>query len=192
MEWECGEIIIPGREWSDFRTTVISAWNDLQDERLARAKALHKSLKQVVKGKRGPTRVQALSEYLSNRNDVDWGLVSTVVVSVDPVNLKAPFRADYPQLPTSRSCTIEGPGFVLGLDNNDRRVLWEVYEGNHAVDDAHEHPFVRALFRELANVEWGRNSGGTIAGNDEYNRDDHEPDGGTNYVNYRFGPLGKD
>ncbi len=69
-------------------------------------------------------------------------------------------------------------------------MTWAVAENNHAVDVAHQHPIVGALFSELRRVAWTRGTGGVIVGNNEYNRDNREAGGGANYVTAQFGPLG--
>lgn len=62
-------------------------------------------------------------------------------------------------------------------------VIWDVPENNHACDHAREHPLAVALFEFLdRRVEWTSRSGGTIVGNDEYNREDDSVGGGGNYV----------
>ena len=62
-------------------------------------------------------------------------------------------------------------------------VVWDVPENNHAVERANQHPLAEAFFDYLERrVEWTSRSGGTIVGNNEYNRDDQDAGGGANYV----------
>lgn len=72
-----------------------------------------------------------------------------------------------------------------------RVVHWIVPENNHACERCRAHPVAMALFRTLASVAWTRGSGGTIVGNDEYNRDSTDEGGGSNFVKDTFGPERK-
>ena len=72
-----------------------------------------------------------------------------------------------------------------------RSVSWRVEENNHARDTAREHHMGRAFFAALSKVEWVRGTGGTIVGNDEYNRDSEYDGGGGNYVTGSFGTESK-
>ena len=60
-------------------------------------------------------------------------------------------------------------------------VEWNVPEGNHAVEYARSHPVAQEFFRFLDTVEWTSRSGGTIVGNNEYNREDLSIGGGGNF-----------
>jgi hypothetical protein len=39
-------------------------------------------------------------------------------------------------------------------------------------------------------VEWTRDTGGVISGNDEYNRECDSPGGAANYIKHAYGPRG--
>lgn len=79
----------------------------------------------------------------------------------------------------------------ITVSRADRTVFWQVSENNRAVECAHEHPMGVAFFDILGSVRYTRGSGGVIVGNDEYNRDSVEVDGGGNYETCRFGPERK-
>lgn len=70
-------------------------------------------------------------------------------------------------------------------------VTWDVPEGNHAVEDAHDAPLGQAFFAALGKVKWTRTSGGHGTGNDEYRRDDKGYGGGSNYITFAYGPIGE-
>lgn len=83
------------------------------------------------------------------------------------------------------------PDATIVLRNDSHTASWEVYENNRACDHARQHPLACTFFGLLAKIEWTRGSGGTIIGNDEYNRDSHDVGGGGNYIKETFGPNGK-
>jgi len=70
-------------------------------------------------------------------------------------------------------------------------VTWNVPEGNHAVEDAHEAPLGQVFFDALSKIKWTRTSGGYGTGNNEYNRDNSEYGGGGNYISFAYGPIGE-
>jgi hypothetical protein len=87
------------------------------------------------------------------------------------VTLQAPKKSDQPRVAVSKSCTISMPEAYAVFDNDRKTVTWDVPENNRSVERAKEHWFARKLFAALGRIEWTRNSGGTIRGNDEYNED---------------------
>jgi hypothetical protein len=82
---------------------------------------------------------------------------------------------------------------IIVCDDKSRQVTWDVPENNHAVEHAKEHPLAGKFFGLLNKIEWTRGSGGSIVGNDEYNRDDRDYEGGGgNYVTSYYGPKKDD
>lgn len=69
-------------------------------------------------------------------------------------------------------------------------VTWDVPENNHAVDGARDTHIASVFFSLLSKVQWTRNSGGTISGNDEYNTESRGSGEGSNYSTGTFGPIG--
>ena len=76
--------------------------------------------------------------------------------------------------------------FNIAFTDKDKCIYWNVDENNHARDHAHDHPVAKALFRLLKTVKWTRGTGGTLVGNDEYNRESDCEGGGGNYVTMTF------
>lgn len=67
-------------------------------------------------------------------------------------------------------------------------VVWDVPENNHAVDHAHDHPLAVAFFGYLdRHVPWTARSGGSIVGNNEYNREGQGAGDGGNFTTRRYG-----
>lgn len=89
--------------------------------------------------------------------------------------------------PLSKSASFNCGDAHISLNNENNIVIWHVSENNRACDRAHEWWFAKELFKALGQVKWTRNSGGSIIGNDEYNRDSYEMGGGANYVKQSFG-----
>jgi hypothetical protein len=79
----------------------------------------------------------------------------------------------------------------ITLDYKTHCVCWDVPENNRASEHARDELVARALFRALEQIKWVRGSGGTIVGNDEYNRDSRGVGGGGNYEVAYYGPPRK-
>jgi hypothetical protein len=58
--WERGSITLPKAQWAKFRTELLRAWNNHQEETLKQAKACHAKAKAATKGKRGKSRQEAV------------------------------------------------------------------------------------------------------------------------------------
>jgi hypothetical protein len=106
--------------------------------------------------------------------------------------LRTPKRKDLGLLPLTKDTCIDcGGDASIDLKNATHSVSWSVSDNNRACDRARGHYMARAMFGLLAKVKWTRGSGGTIVGNDEYNRDNDCEGGGGNYVTAHYGPEEK-
>lgn len=196
-EWERGTIKIPAKAWASFRTEVIKAWNEQAIRRLERATKLHARAKEVVKGKRGKARQEALRQvhdlHLHYHPDdyavVEMALSSRWEKGVGRFEIRsAPKKKDAKLLPTTKDAVLDLGDATVVLRNEARTVTWDVPENNHARDHARRHPVAKALFRLLDRIDWTRGSGGKIVGNDEYNRDSEYEGGGGSYVTVEYSP----
>ena len=79
----------------------------------------------------------------------------------------------------------------IALDDKQHAVHWQVFENNHACERARGAYLGRKLFELLGSIQWKRNSGGCISGNNEYSREDTSLGGGANALKDSFGPLGE-
>jgi hypothetical protein len=91
-------------------------------------------------------------------------------------------------LHTSKSRSFSNDDASVVFNDEHRTVRWVVRENNRAVERARDSFLGVTLFAMLDKVEWTRASGGTIAGNDEYTRENRGAGGGSNYVTSSFGP----
>jgi len=189
--WERGTVIIPTKEWAKFRTTLIKAWNDREEQRLEKAKKLHGQITLKLKGKRGSKRQEALREFHDQYLNYHASDFATIEMVVDckweggkrSYELKGlPKKKDAKILPTSKDADIYLEDASIHLRNKTRTVAWDVGENNRAVERAHEHPIAKKLFTLLSQITWTRGTGGKIVGNDEYNRESDYDGGGSNYV----------
>lgn len=195
-EWERGTITLPAKEWAAFRKGLLEAWNALELERLSKAVALHARLKEAIKGKRGTTKAAALREAGDRlcpehreENEGVRGLLFSYDWATRTLSLKPlPKKKDLKLLPLSKDAVLDLGDASISLSNDRRTVTWSVGENNHAREHARRHPMARELFRRLDRVTWTRGSGGKLVGNDEYNRDTDDEDGGSNYVTAEYGP----
>lgn len=169
-EWESGTIKIPAKEWSSFRKQIISAWNEEQDRLLAEAKAAYKSLKE------------------NPSFQPSWKLRHLIFVDGKP---QLPTAKVVNKLPVSKGAILRIDGASIALNDEQKTVQWDVEENNHACEDARSQPLARLMFKLLNDMEWTRGSGGSIIGNDEYNRDNRSHGGGGNYTTASYGPREK-
>jgi len=206
-EWESGTVRLPSKDWAKFRTGLLKAWNERELGRLEKAKVAHAKLTAAIKGKRGSTRATALkaavvarftrNEYCSlNRRtfpkEIDSEVQEMIVTQKGYgdnaiYTLKGlPKKKDLKLYPTSKDAEIHCDDGYVAFRNATKTLVWEVSENNHAREHAHEHWFAKLVFAALNKITWTRNSGGTIVGNDEYNRDNRESGGGGNYTTMEF------
>ena len=191
-EWERGTLVLPARQYSGFRRTIIEAWNSRRLELLERAAVALPVIRTACKGKSSWEASDAALEIAARHWDEPFELVQLVMNSSGGKTVfRSPKKKDIGLKPVSRACTLDIGDACISFNDAARAVTWSVEENNHARESARAHPVARRLFSELARVDWVRGTGGTIVGNDEYNRDADYEGGGGNYVTSAFGPLGK-
>lgn len=219
-EWESGDIVIPRDQWADFKKNLRAAYNSaltadlrLVEQTIAKIKATHK-------GKRGVDWEKALREELNpveqcqglyrfeNHESRYLRILNSYSVAQKVLLRKEQTLKDGAKKIITRMGSLKKKDFPLAngktmsfgtgdceiiLFDKKHSVLWQVHENNHACEMAHQSIMGRALFDLLHKIEWKRNSGGCIVGNDEYNREAgrNEPGGGGNVLKSIFGPIGK-
>lgn len=211
--WERGDIKIPPNQWAKFKERLRTAFNELQDRRKQIAVTIYDWLYASLKGKRGVDWYKVLTQDWYRREkfpseheqmalgiprdylqeDWCWREVNNALFPQDSRPVKRPRKPTGKNFPhaTLRTTTYDLIDGTIALDNEHTCVLWDVRENNHAVERAREHPMGKAFFQALEWVRWTSRSGGTIVGNDEYNRDTDYEGGGANYVTFRFGATRK-
>ena len=197
-EWEKGEIVLPKGEWAPFRKVLIKDHNDQLMQTFELAVQTHAKVVEACKGTRGDNRVRVQREAwekLSNsmpdslRRDV-YELIFKRPDSGawERTELILPKKKDLGLLPLTSDCAINLQDASIYIRNDSHTVKWVVPENNRACEHARRHPTAQRLFTLLHQVKWIRGSGGTIVGNNEYNRDSDDEYGGGNYVVERYGP----
>lgn len=185
--WCSGTIKIPTKEWSAFRKAVIAAHNSYNERSFEIARDLHAKIKLDSKYKRN------YSFYNKAFNAVYNGGLSvpshfkdliyrSLLTDDYPAKLKLPKKKDF-----SKATLKTSDYGYFTLNHASKSISYNVEENNRAVEEAAADPFVRRIFGQLNRMTWTRNSGGTIVGNNEYNRESEYEGGGANYVVYRFG-----
>ena len=200
-EWEKASITLPAAEYTKFRKEIQQTHNRYLTELHTHCVSIYYSLKAVGKGKRNFNFSAALYDVAAhtlNRiygSDVARTLHSDVREALFPYTSTPTKNNRKPNLPKKKDIpfckakcrSISGPDFVIEFKDDCRTVLWSVPEGNHACSVAHLHPVGKAFFKRLESVKWTRTSGGTLVGNDEYNRASRHEGGGGNYTKDRWG-----
>lgn len=206
-EWESGTIIIPTAQWAKFKKQLRDRYNVENDRVYEVALKLHEALLTLGKGKRNfdwrsalaalmreTTRGYGYYAQVKLKYDLDDDLHYKVQNAILPHDAKRPLKPLKKDFPRATEKTVhfkaDYPGQIT-FDDEQHAVRWSVDENNHAIETARESIMGVALFRALEAVQWTRNSGGVIAGNDEYNRDDRYAGGGANTINSTYGPLGE-
>lgn len=209
--WERGTLKLPSAAWAPFKQALQAGMTKHKEQDYALALKLHAALTEQKKGKRGFDLGKAFeAEHYATIREASfsgWSSVSkaakypfktteyhelknAILGKGETPNLCKPQKKDFPKC-TSATLTFSGDSCSVYLTNATRQVTWDVEDNNRSVERAHETALGCLLFNLLAKVKWTRATGGTINGNDEYNRDNKGEDGGGNYVSHRFGPLGE-
>jgi hypothetical protein len=180
IEWEEGTITLPAEEYAKVRRRVISAWNTEQTALYKRALRVKEAAHEAGYRKRNFSR----AAWVQRRHP----LVAHLITRKGCDKVYMPRKKDLQYKPVSRSVRLRLTDCAtISFDNKRRTVVWRVSEENHACEIAKGHPVAVTLFNALHRVEWTRDTGGIIVGNDEYNRDNRSFDGGANYEVERFG-----
>lgn len=202
-EWEAGRIKFSAKEWVPFRKEMMTEWVTRQERLYVHAAKVTETMKQEVKGARGPARSTILANTMAAYAR-KYALPLSVALEVERAVLDfnwdtQGFQLAHPKfskktfgLPcsSSRGGTIQREDWTMTFDDAQRELIWEVSENNHAVDRARSHDFVHVVFDRLRHVKWTRGTGGVIVGNDEYSRDTDCVGGGGNYITGSYGPRG--
>ncbi len=211
-DWESGTIKLSVKEFTKFRQHLVSAYNKALQEDFNELQKLYDKLKAAGKGKRKFNYAAALNEELNKEvRQPYWGTAYAVNLQIIDRDFVAPLLINKEgKLTTLKKGMFKGvtvsakhdtfpppDGFVhsdegtLSLAPQSKCISWTVSENNHACERARESFFGKLLFKYLNTVEWTRNTGGTIVGNDEYNSEDKEAGGAENYIKVAYGPIGK-
>jgi hypothetical protein len=192
--WESGDIVIPAGQWASVKKSIRDRVNKSLDRDYESAVRYYEKTLAVGKGKRKFDHGDALVNILMNDRSLpeSYGMEKMLNVlyphGVNEAKPKRPLKKDFPYY-TNKDKVFEDIGCRVSFDDKYRTLTWSVPENNHAVETAHETPLGKAVFDTLKKVRWTRGSGGTIIGNDEYNKDDMSADEtAANYVSARFGP----
>lgn len=208
-EWESGTISIPRDRWPGFKATIRDAHSAQQRKRLATAERIHAALIRAAAGQRNVDWRHLSHKVLEELKIFDedaWNIVFALFqpncakaqatsgkTYADPMDLRGsagrppkPTKSMFPEANGRTMSFIVTDGDIT-LDEKTRSVHWSVHENNHAIEHARAHPVSQALFQALDRMVWDTKCGGTIVGNNEYNRDDRSEGGGSNTVNARYG-----
>ena len=184
--WCSGTIKIPTKEWSSFRKALITRNNEYLDSAYTTARKIHEEIKAESKYKRKYNYYNAIWEKVysisvpAHIRDLIHNSLTTG--SYPNIKLALPKKKDFSK---ANLKTVDYGYFMLNLEK--KSLSFSVDENNRAVERAFEDTFVKYVFRLLDRIDWTRNSGGSIVGNDEYNRDCDYEGGGANYVIKTYG-----
>lgn len=204
-EWEKGTFKLPSGVAPKMRKALAQAQNKYFDEVMAEAKAFWAANKTTSKKKLSEAISAEYKKYsstgwysrapeMSKAKEKALNIFQTMTLEHNKTTKPhAPKIVDIASVvgPKATARTTEFragyEGYIVFKGNE---VHWIVSENNHAVDDARGSTLGRVFFNELNKVQWTRNTGGKIVGNDEYNKETDWEGGGANYFSGGWGPLG--
>jgi hypothetical protein len=196
-EWERGTLKIPTKEWAGLKKVVREEHNRVAQAQFAYCEKLYAHYAARAKGNKNfDYRAECWQISGGHRPTLrtmhEWEQDKAYLVyHVHLTEPKRPLKKDF-ALATNKTTDFSLGEASISFGDATHSVMWMVAENNHAIDRAREHPVAVVFFRALKGIVWTRGSGGTIVGNDEYNRDNAREGGGSNYVTDRYGPLGED
>ena len=198
--WERGTVILPRAAIVPMRRAIIAKNNQVADDGLTLAKKAWAAA--TPKQKRSNTEMFDLVMKTGGRSSYTFGHVyydhtdasmraaEILDVHVGGTTPRAPQKKNARRLGAAATQFEAGGELFVTFDTNTGQMTWEVQDGNHSVDRAHESWLAKTVLGELDKVKWTRGTGGYITGNDEYNQDSDDYGAGANYVTSAFGPIG--
>lgn len=205
--WESGTLQIPTRAWKPLRDALCKAFNERQDLLFAAAlrghAAVEAAFQQAKAAKQPAPRLSVVTDSPAfmdaialprHQPSIDYdeawriqrALSTQPADRQQPPKLRRPLKKDFAHAVASKQADYAASDGSIHLDPKAHTLTWAVSENNHAVESARASFMGQTLFALLSKVEWTRGSGGTIVGNDEYNRDNAHEGGGANYVTARY------
>ena len=208
-EWERGVIKLSCKEFPKFKKAFRDQWNSSLESAHARACKLRETVLAKFKGKRGMDWFVAVRDHETVTDSGSYYFPATVetILGMDHGELmmrsmgylcgesyrgrpKKPRKKDFPKATNKTRVLSMGEASVT-FDDQNRTVVWSVSENNHACERARGSMLGRIFFKLLSGVQWTRDTGGVIFGNDEYNRDSDFAGGGGNFIKNTYGPRGR-
>lgn len=209
-EWERGEFTLPAASFARVRQAVQAADADHKKRVFAETQKFWAGLTRKQKTDSDAYRA-AIAQLTEERTDssgprVRWPSESQIreqrraeaarEAAIDMLHFRSygakPSRVlqTEMQFPTNRTTTFSTPECSVSFDPQKHTVTWDVPGNNHACEHARGTYLADAFFGAIEKVRWTHGTGGVITGNDEYNSDSRDPDGGANYVKAAYGYLG--
>ena len=183
--WEAGTIQLPKSQFAKIRKQFINDYNDIKEREFEACKRLRQYALDKAKGKRGFDFHQEMFDNAKRFGVSDESVYAMINGTKRPraMTRKAIGFANSKTM----SFSLDGEGSV-SFDKERKTISYDVWENNRAVERARETAVGRLFFNTMRKVNWTRGSGGTLYGNDEYNKhESYGGSGGGNYITEQFG-----
>jgi len=183
--WEAGTVQLPKSKFASIRKQFINDYNDIKEREFEACKRLREHVLNKAKGKRSFDFRQEMFDNAKRFGVTDESVYTMMNGSKRPRVMTRKAMAFANSKTTSFS--LDGEGSV-SFDKECKTVSYDVWENNRSVERARESKVGQLFFRTMSRIEWTRGSGGTLYGNDEYNKhESYGGSGGGNYVTEQFG-----
>jgi hypothetical protein len=200
-EWEQGSFTIPSAEWARVKKDIRDKMNAEIESSFALAEQVYKHVSEIRPKLKGEAMAKAADDFLARQyprvSDSKHVMITSPMFpngmsrygTGPEITMIRPTKKMYP-IHKSNAEYIRDDECSIKFDNENRKLEWYVSENNHACERAREGSLGTAVFGTLRTVKWTRGTGGTVIGNDEYNRDRGSDyvGGGATYAKDSFGP----
>ena len=179
--WEAGTIQLPKAQFAKIKKQFVNDYNKLLERQMEAAERLRQHVLTINKGKRNVKWWCEVSDH-ADKFGVSWATVGKMTRGErnKKPNKLTKKAMDFANSKTT-SFSVDGEGYIT-FNPQEKTVTYSVDENNRAVEHARESNVGKLFFRTMNSINWTRGSGGSLYGNDEYNR--HESYGGSGGGNY--------
>lgn len=172
--YEYGVITLSPKDWTNFRRRVVDECNSYQLHLLDCARTAYRQIRQAGHRKKNFHQANYFKNAIAYTMSVDTAEVLFSMLFQREVGRKRrlvlPKKKDLRILSRRFTGRINFPSWAMEFDEHTHQFHWIVAEGDRAVERTLNHPVAQRVLHLLGCMRWSPGTGGTISGNDDYNR----------------------